>query len=148
WLPARRLRLTPQSLDSSGPVAPIDLAVVGWPTGPTGSSLTAFAPVRSTVFSSSACLHSSPIIDQRGLAGPCETGALAHLGIARTLALQGDSAKVRAAYRDFLTLWQDANTDIPALIEAKSEYAKMKWTIESLEKHSLCRLTPGKSSYG
>ena len=66
------------------------------------------------------------IIDHRGLVGACETGALAHLGIARAFALQGNTSKARAAYKDFLTLWQDADTDIPVLIEAKSEYAKLK----------------------
>ncbi len=42
----------------------------------------------------------------------------------RVQALQGDTAK--AAYQDFLTLWKDAGPDIPILIAAKSEYAKLK----------------------
>jgi eukaryotic-like serine/threonine-protein kinase len=66
------------------------------------------------------------IIDHRGLVGVCETGALAHLGIARAFTLEGDTAKARDAYKDFLTLWQDADTDVPVLIEAKSEYAKLQ----------------------
>jgi serine/threonine protein kinase/tetratricopeptide (TPR) repeat protein len=66
------------------------------------------------------------IIDHRGLVGACETGALAHLGIARAFAFQGDTAKARDAYKDFLTLWQDADADVPVLIEAKSEYAKLQ----------------------
>jgi hypothetical protein len=53
-------------------------------------------------------------------------GALAHLGLARAYALQGDITKARAAYQDFLTLWKDADPDIPILITAKSEYARMK----------------------
>jgi hypothetical protein len=40
--------------------------------------------------------------------------------------MQGDTAKARAAYQDFLTLWNDADPDIPILIAAKSEYARMK----------------------
>ena len=66
------------------------------------------------------------ILDHRGLVGACETGALAHLGIARAFALQGDTAGARHAYEDFLTLWRDADPDVPVLIEAKSEYAKLQ----------------------
>jgi hypothetical protein len=53
------------------------------------------------------------------------TGALAHLGLARAYALQGDTVKARAAYNDFFTLWKDADPDIPVLKEAKAEYAKL-----------------------
>ena len=52
-------------------------------------------------------------------------GALAHLGLARAYALQSDTAKSRAAYQDFLALWKDADPDIPILIQAKAEYAKL-----------------------
>jgi eukaryotic-like serine/threonine-protein kinase len=52
-------------------------------------------------------------------------GALAHLQIARAYAMQGDTAKAKAAYQDFLTLWKDADPDIPILIAAKAEYAKL-----------------------
>jgi eukaryotic-like serine/threonine-protein kinase len=53
-------------------------------------------------------------------------GALAHLGLARAYALQGDTAKAKAAYKDFLTLWKDADPDIPILKQAKAEYAKLQ----------------------
>ena len=53
-------------------------------------------------------------------------GALAHLGLARAYVLQGDTVKAKAAYQDFLTLWKDADPDIPILIAAKAEYAKLK----------------------
>jgi hypothetical protein len=53
-------------------------------------------------------------------------GALAHLGIARAYALQGDTAKARVAYQDFFALWKDADPDVPILVAAKSEYAKLK----------------------
>jgi tetratricopeptide (TPR) repeat protein/predicted Ser/Thr protein kinase len=66
------------------------------------------------------------ILDHRGLLWNCATGALAHLGLARAYALQDDTAKARAAYQDFLTLWKHADPDIPILIAAKSEYAKLK----------------------
>jgi len=53
-------------------------------------------------------------------------GARARLGIARAYVLQGDSAKAKAAYQDFLTHWKDADPDIPVLKQAKAEYAKLK----------------------
>jgi hypothetical protein len=65
------------------------------------------------------------ILDHRGLLWNCATGALAHLGLGRAYALQGETAKARPAYQDFLTLWKDADSDIPILKEAKAEYAKL-----------------------
>jgi len=66
------------------------------------------------------------ILDHRGIVLNEPIGALAHLQIGRAYALQGDTAKARAAYQDFLTLWKDADSDIPVLIAAKGEYAKLK----------------------
>jgi eukaryotic-like serine/threonine-protein kinase len=66
------------------------------------------------------------ILGHRGLLWNCATGALAHLGIARAYAMHGDTPKARAAYQDFLALWKDADPDIPILIAAKAEYAKLK----------------------
>jgi hypothetical protein len=51
---------------------------------------------------------------------------LAHLGLARAYALQGDPAKARTAYQDFLALWKDADPDIPILKQAKVEFAKFQ----------------------
>ena len=53
-------------------------------------------------------------------------GALARLGLARAYALSGDTAKSRSAYQEFLTLWKDADPDIPILKEAKADYAKLQ----------------------
>jgi eukaryotic-like serine/threonine-protein kinase len=53
-------------------------------------------------------------------------GALAHLEIGRAYAMQGDTARAKAAYQDFFTLWKDADPDIPILIAAKAEYATLK----------------------
>jgi hypothetical protein len=76
------------------------------------------------------------ILDHSGIVWNCWTGALAHLGVARANALQArtsqgadaDAARVRAldAYKDFLTLWKDADADIPVFEEAKAEYAKLQ----------------------
>jgi serine/threonine protein kinase len=61
-----------------------------------------------------------------GLALNFPWGALARLGLARAYAMQGDTTKAKAAYQDFLTLWKDADPDIPIFIAAKSEYAKLQ----------------------
>ena len=64
--------------------------------------------------------------DHRGIVLNFPLGALAHLGLARAYALQGDTAKSRTAYQDFFALWKDADPDIPILKEAKAEYAKLQ----------------------
>jgi hypothetical protein len=66
------------------------------------------------------------ILVHGGLLWNSATGALAHLGLARTYVLQGDTVKARVAYQDFLTLWKDADPDIPILIAAKAEYTKLR----------------------
>jgi len=76
------------------------------------------------------------ILDHSGIVWNCWTGALAHLGKARANALESkaehgadaDAARVRAlaAYKDFLTLWKDADPDIPILKQAKAEYSKLQ----------------------
>ncbi|MGA2373623.1 MAG: winged helix-turn-helix domain-containing protein [Candidatus Korobacteraceae bacterium] len=53
-------------------------------------------------------------------------GAVARVGLARAYAMQGDTAKARAAYQEFLTLWKNADPDVPILIQAKAEYAKLQ----------------------
>jgi predicted Zn-dependent protease len=66
------------------------------------------------------------ILDHRGIVLNEPIGALAHLQLGRAHAMQGDTARSRTAYQDFLTLWKDADPDIPILIAAKAEYAKLK----------------------
>jgi len=85
---------------------------------------------------SAAAAEFSRILDHSGIVWNCWTGALAHLGVARANALQSrtsqgadaDAARVRAlaAYKDFLTLWKDADSDISILKQAKVEYAKLQ----------------------
>jgi len=66
------------------------------------------------------------ILDHPGVVGTEPIGALAHLGLARAYAQAGDNAKSRAAYLDFLSLWKNAEPDIPILKQAKAEYAKLQ----------------------
>ena len=75
---------------------------------------------------SEAAAEFQKILDHRGIVLNEPIGALAHLGLARAYAMQGDTAKAKAAYQDFLTLWKDADPDIPILNAAKAEYAKLK----------------------
>ncbi len=75
---------------------------------------------------SEAAAEFQKILDHRGVVLNEPIGALAPLGLARAYAMQGDSAKARAAYQDFLTLWKEADPNIPILREAKGEYAKLK----------------------
>jgi DNA-binding winged helix-turn-helix (wHTH) protein/tetratricopeptide (TPR) repeat protein len=65
-------------------------------------------------------------IDHPGVVLNFPLGALSRLGLARAYALQGDTTNARRAYQDFLTLWKDADPDLPVLRDAKSEYAKLK----------------------
>ena len=66
------------------------------------------------------------ILDHRGIVLNEPIGALAHLQLGRAYAMQGNTAKSRAAYQEFLTLWKDADPDIPIFKQAKAEYAKLK----------------------
>ncbi len=97
------------SIDSSSALYPVYMRGVAYLAGHQGSE---------------AAVEFQKILDHHGVVLNQPTGALAHLGLARADAMQGDTAKTRAAYQDFLTLWKDA--DIPIFVAAKSEYAKLK----------------------
>ena len=66
------------------------------------------------------------ILDHPGLVLENPVGALAHLGLGRAYVSQGDITKARVAYQAFLTLWKEADPDIPILKQAKAEYAKLQ----------------------
>jgi hypothetical protein len=66
------------------------------------------------------------ILDHRGLVALDAIGALAHLQLGRAFALSGDTSKARASYGTFLTLWNDADADIPIFKIAKAEYARLR----------------------
>jgi eukaryotic-like serine/threonine-protein kinase len=144
WLPAIRAQL---ALDRKNPASaltalqaasPIELGEITWVVN---ISCLYHVYVRGQASlavgqGSAAAAEFQKIIDHTGIVWNCWTGALAHLGVARANALQSktsqgadaDAARVRAlaAYKDFLTLWKDADPDIPILKEAKAEYAKLQ----------------------
>jgi eukaryotic-like serine/threonine-protein kinase len=66
------------------------------------------------------------LVDQWGVMQNSLLGALAHLGVARAYALLGDTAKAKVAYQNFFAIWREADVDIPILVQAKSEYAKLQ----------------------
>jgi tetratricopeptide (TPR) repeat protein len=66
------------------------------------------------------------IIDHQALNAVSPFPALSRLELGRAYALQGDNAKARTAYQDFFALWKDADPDVPVLLAAKAEYAKLK----------------------
>jgi tetratricopeptide (TPR) repeat protein len=65
------------------------------------------------------------ILDHRGMVGADPIGVLAHLQLGRAFVRSGDTIRAKAAYQDFLTLWKDADLDIPILRQAKAEYARL-----------------------
>ena len=65
-------------------------------------------------------------IDHYGVIGNFPWGVLARLGLARAYTMEGDTAKAKAVYENFLTFWKDADPDIPILKQAKAEYAQLQ----------------------
>jgi eukaryotic-like serine/threonine-protein kinase len=117
------------AIQSLGAAAPYELGA----TRTTDLDWTAMFPVfvRGEAYlaarqGSLAAAEFQKILDHRGLVLNQPIGALAHLGLGRAYVLQSDIPKAKAAYLDFLTLWQDADPDIPVLQQAKAEYAKLQ----------------------
>jgi Tfp pilus assembly protein PilF len=75
---------------------------------------------------SAAAAEFQKILNHSGIVVTEAIGALAHLGLGRAYTLEGDNAKARTAYQDFLTLWKDADPDISILQEAKGEAFKLQ----------------------
>ena len=74
---------------------------------------------------SAAAVEFQKILSLRAVVVNEPIGALAALGLAHAYLLQGDTANARAAYQNFLVLWENADSDIPVLKEAKTEFAKL-----------------------
>ncbi len=66
------------------------------------------------------------IIDHRGIVLNFPLGALVHLQLGRAYVLSGDTVKSKTAYQDFLTVWKEADPDIPMLLQARAEHAKLQ----------------------
>jgi hypothetical protein len=72
-----------------------------------------------------AAVEFQKILEHRGTVISDPVGALAHMQLGRAYGLVGDKDKARTAYKDFLTLWKDADAGIPVLNQAKAEYANL-----------------------
>ena len=66
------------------------------------------------------------VLDHRGIVQFAPIEALAHLQLGRAYAMSGDKDKAKSAYQDFLSIWKDADSDIPLLKRAKAEYAQLQ----------------------
>jgi tetratricopeptide (TPR) repeat protein len=66
------------------------------------------------------------ILDWKPLHGPDYMAPAAQLELGRVYQKQGDTAKARIAYQNFLAMWKDADPDVPLLLQAKAEYAKLQ----------------------
>jgi DNA-binding winged helix-turn-helix (wHTH) protein/tetratricopeptide (TPR) repeat protein len=117
-----------EAIESLGTAAPYELILPAF-----GSSFGPMIPVylRGEAYlaahkGAEAAAEFEKILEHRGIVWNAPISALAHLGLGRAYALQGDTAKARAAYQDFLTLWKDADPDIPILVQAKAEYARLQ----------------------
>jgi eukaryotic-like serine/threonine-protein kinase len=75
---------------------------------------------------SEAAAEFQKIVDHPGITPVGLEHSLAKLGLGRAYTLSGDTAKAKAAYQDFVALWKDADSDLPILQRAKSEYEKLK----------------------
>jgi len=73
-----------------------------------------------------AAVEFQKILDHPGIVYDFIIGALAHLQLARAQVMAGDKEAARKSYQDFLTLWKDADPDIPIYKQAKAEYAKLQ----------------------
>jgi eukaryotic-like serine/threonine-protein kinase len=66
------------------------------------------------------------ILDHRAIVVSDPIGALAHWRLGRAFALSGEKGKAKAAYADFLSLWKNADAEVPIFKEAKQEYARLQ----------------------
>ena len=144
WLPAIQAQLALNRNNSSialstlRPAAPVEF---GEPMFTANNSCLYAIYIRGEAYlaagdGANAAAEFQKILDHNGLVWNCWTGALAHLGVARSNALQSRTShgadayasreRALAAYKDFFTLWKDADPDIPILKRAKGEYAKLQ----------------------
>jgi tetratricopeptide (TPR) repeat protein len=142
WLPiirasiALRLGKAQQALDFLAPAVPYELALRPYGYAPLYPVYLRGQAYLALNKGDLAAAEFQRIIDHRSLVLTAPSGALAHLWLGRARALQAQQshsedaehfkAQARSAYQDFLTLWKDADSDIPTLKQAKAEYAKLK----------------------
>ena len=115
--PAEAVRLLEPTLPYE--MGSIPTGMDGWPAYVRGK---AYLSARD---GAKAAVEFQKMLDHPGLDPVSPLNNLSRLGLARALALQGDSAKARTAYQDLFSLWKDADPDLPVLVQAKAEYARL-----------------------
>jgi eukaryotic-like serine/threonine-protein kinase len=132
FLPTLRAKLALNKQNTSGAVESLAAAAPHELGNSASSQWTSLYPVemRGEIYlaahkGNEAAVEFQKILNHRGIVLTSAIGALAHLQLGRAYAMQGETAKAKAAYQDFLTLWKDADPDIPILKQAKVEYAKL-----------------------
>ena len=131
WLPVARAMIAVQQGKAAQAVAALEPSLpyeLG--AGPGGAGYWPMY-IRGEAFlkahdGAKAAAEYQKILDHQGIDPTNPLYALARLGMGRAYALQGDTAKAKTAYQDFLALWKDADPDVPILKEAKAEYAKLQ----------------------
>lgn len=136
YLPVVRARIALSQGDASGAIELLQAAVpreLGSPRSSVAGLFGAMYPVylRGEAYlaqgrGTDAASEFKKILDHRGIVVSDPIGALAYLQLGRAFALSGDRIRARSAYQDFLTLWKDADLDIPVLKKANAEYAKLQ----------------------
>ena len=120
--------------DSSGaievlqPAAPYELGVSGNGTGVYGILYPVYVRGQAYLLAhryAEAAAEFQRILDYPGVVFTDPVGAMARWQLGKALALSGDTAKAKTAYQDFLTLWKDADRDVPVLKQAQAEFAKL-----------------------
>jgi DNA-binding winged helix-turn-helix (wHTH) protein/tetratricopeptide (TPR) repeat protein len=134
WLPTIRAGIALERKDPNRAIELLKVAIpieLGFPTNGTISLSLCPVYLRGEAYlmlhdGNRAAAEFQKFIDHRGLVANFPWAALARLGLARAYAAQGNTTKARTAYQDFLSLWKDADPDVPILNQAKAEYAKLQ----------------------
>jgi serine/threonine protein kinase/tetratricopeptide (TPR) repeat protein len=134
WLPAIRAEIDlrqarpSKAIDDLGVTTPLEFANPGSTAVPT--LYPAYLRAQAYLAMGNgprAATEFRKLTDRPGLVLNYPLGAVAHLGLAHAYKSSGDLQNSRQAYLDFLSLWKDADPDIPILKEAKVEYAKLQY---------------------
>jgi len=135
WLPMIRAGIEirannpKEGIEALAISSPYDFASPGFKQEPFGNLYPAY--VRGKAYlqagqGQQAATEFQKVLDHRGLVSNFIIGVLAHLQLGRAQVTMGDKAAARKSYQDFLTLWKDADPDIPIYQQAKAEYVRLR----------------------
>jgi hypothetical protein len=130
WLPTIRASIALQRDDTQAAIKTLETAEA-YELGNQGFGILYPVYVRGMAYLKArqgelAALEFKKILTHRGIAKNSLLVVLSQLQMARAQLMGGDKIAARKSYQDFLTLWKDADPDIPILQQAKAEYAKLQ----------------------